>query len=321
MTGSVDGRGAAVALGPDDRTQPAGRGFALVLGDLLDELRRHEPAVLAGDDPDALHDYRVALRRARSLLAAGRAVYPAEELELLRALTASLAAATSPVRDLDVLLERLGELTSELPPGLEAGAERLGEELAARRSAAHAELVELIRSDAHQALLRRWQVMASVHRIGGSDPGPNALRPIGEVVDELLAGAYRRVEHHGDRLVASEDPADWHRLRKRLKRLRYLLAAFGTLYPEGSLDPLPRELVRLQDRFGALQDHVAHCRLVTGVGAELGGDAALAAGALAAVLHQQVRRDLRRCREQWPRFGRKKVRRAVERSVATSANA
>lgn len=316
MTGSADGgSGARVALGPDDRDQPAGRVFALVLSDLLATFRRHEPAVLAGDDVEALHDYRVALRRARSLLAAGKAVYPAEELELLRALTASLAATTSPVRDLDVLLERWDDLARSVPPFLEPGANDLLAELERRRAVAHGELVASIRSDAHRALVRRWQVMASVHRIGGGEPGPAALRPAGEVVDELLVRAYERSLEHGGRLVESDDPADWHRLRKRLKRLRYLLMAFDDLYVEGALDPLPKELAKLQDRFGDLQDDVAHCELVTSVGRELGGTAALAAGALAGELHRRVLEDLERCRDRWPRLGRKKVRRAVEGAV------
>jgi len=316
MTGSDDGRGAPVALGPGDREQPAGRVFALVLADLLAEVRRHEPAVLAGDDVEALHDYRVGLRRARSLLAAGRDVYPPEELELLRALTAELAAATSPVRDLDVLLQSYDELAEHVPPALGDGSERLRAELARRREDAHGELVAKIRSDAHQVLLRRWYVLGSVHRIGGSDPGPAALRPTGPIVDDLICRAYQRALRRGDRLIASDDPADWHRLRRRLKRLRYLVAAFAALYPEGSLDPLQKELRKLQDRFGALQDDVAGGELVTRVGAELGGDAALAAGAVAGELHRRTREDLRRCRDRWPRLGRKKVRRALEQALA-----
>ena len=63
-------------MGPEDRSQPAGRVFALVLDAQLVDLRRHEPAVRRDEDPIHLHDHRVALRRARSLVSAGRDVFP-----------------------------------------------------------------------------------------------------------------------------------------------------------------------------------------------------------------------------------------------------
>lgn len=305
-----------VELGPEDRHQPAGRVFALVLDTLLAEFRRHEPAVLAGDDADALHDYRVALRRTRSILKAGARVYPPEELELLAALTTGLAAATSPVRDLDVLLDALDGYAEPLAEELHDGVDLLRTELGRRRATAHAELVARIRGDSHPVLVRRWQVMASVHRLGGSEPGPDALRPTGEVTDELIAGAYRRVVDKGGKRLASDDRARWHDVRKRLKRLRYLVAAFAPLYPEGAFEPMLDELSTLQDRFGALQDHVVHADLLESVGTDLGGRAALAAGALSDVLHHRVRKDLRKCRKRFDRLESKPVRRAMRRTLA-----
>lgn len=315
MTGPGDGRAPAVVLGPEDRSQPAGRVFALALEGLLEDFRRHEPAVVEGRDADALHDYRVALRRTRSVLAAGKRVYPAEELELLRALTAGLAAVTSPVRDLDVLLGEFDEYASALSRHCEQGLALLREELQRTRAAAHGELVASIEGDTHPVLLRRWQVMASVHRIGGGEPGPDALRPAGEVVDELIGHAFDRSVRRGGRLLASEDPADWHELRKRLKRLRYLMASFGGLYPEGAFDPMPEQLSKLQDRFGALQDHVAQSATIEASGLRLGGRAALAAGAMSAELHRRIERDLRRCRKSWTAMESKDVRRSVRKAL------
>ena len=316
MTGVSEGRGRTVELQPEDGDQPAGRIFALVLDDLLEELRRHEPAVRAGDDPDALHDYRVALRRARSILRAGARVYPPEELELLRALSAELADATSPVRDLDVLLGSFDRYTRDVACELEGGVEQLRSELQSLRGRARAHLLEVLDSDQHPVLLRRWQVMGSVHRLGGSDPGPDALRPAREVSGELVLQAYERLVRGSRRRLDSADPSDWHKVRKRAKRLRYLVTAFAPVHPPGAFDELTDLLPTVQDRFGKLQDHVEHARLLEDAGLRLGGRAALAAGAVCDGLHHAAHRDLEGSRKKMAKLRTKRVRRAVERAVA-----
>ena len=53
---------AAWELGPGDRDQLAGRVFAVVLEEQLAEFMSHEDGVRRGDEPEALHDYRIALR-------------------------------------------------------------------------------------------------------------------------------------------------------------------------------------------------------------------------------------------------------------------
>lgn len=315
MTGVSEGRGRTVELEPEDGDQPAGRIFALVLDELLEELRRHEPAVRAGDDPDALHDYRVALRRARSILRAGERVYPPEELELLRALSAELSDATSPVRDLDVLLESFERYAGDVAHELDSGVEQLRAELESMRSGARSRLLAFLDGDEHPVLLRRWQVMASVHRLGGSDPGPDALRPAGEVSGELILHAYERLVRGSRRRLESPDPADWHKVRKRAKRLRYLVTAFAPVHPPGAYDELTDLLPKVQDRFGRLQDHVEHARLLEDAGLRLGGRAALAAGAICDGLHHAAHRDLVASRKKMAKLRTKQVRRSVERAA------
>ena len=315
MTAQSEGGSRTVDLEPADGAQPAGRVFALVLDELLEELRRHEPAVLAGDDPDALHDYRVALRKGRSIMRAGARVYPPEELELLRALSAELATATSPVRDLDVLLGSFDDYSKGVSCELEDGVEQLRGELRTLRSRAREHLLEVLAGDQHPVLLRRWQVMASVHRLGGSEPGPDALRPARDVSGELIAEAYSRLVRGSRRRLDSEDPADWHKVRKRAKRLRYLVTAFAPVHPPGTFDELSDRLPKLQDRFGRLQDHVEHARLLEDAGLRLGGRAALAAGAVSDDLHHAAHRDLEGSRKQMAKLRGAKVRRSVERAL------
>jgi CHAD domain-containing protein len=299
-------------LGPDDRAQPAGRVLPLVLEGYLLSFREHEHGVRADEDPEELHDFRVALRRSRSLLATGSQVFPAEELQLLKALAAWMAAVTSPVRDLDVLLGDLPSVTARLSDELADGLEPLTAALGRRRRTDFDMLIGALDSDRYGVLLRRWQLMSTVFRVGGGDPGPDASRPAGEVVDTLIMRSFRRARKRGRSAMATDDRAEWHELRKALKRFRYLVAAFAPMYPAGSFGSVQKRLADLQETLGRLQDHHVQASLLEEVGAASGGRAALAAGALADALHRDAEVAHAHCREAWAAFDRPKVRRRLD---------
>ncbi len=302
-------------LGPEDRDQLAGRVFAVVLEEQLTEFLAHEAGVRRGDDPDELHDYRIALRRARSLLAAGGEVYPAEELELLEALAARFAAATSTLRDLDVLIEDFDDRVEAIAPALRDGTMDLLAELRANRALRHKALVAEIDGDLHAALLRRWQTMATVYRLGGSEPGPDAMRRSGQVVDDTIRHSVRLLRKAGKKARGSGDPARWHKVRKRLKRVRYLIAVFGPLYEPGTFDDSLRRMRKLQNRLGALQDSVAQPLLIAEAGAAAGGRAGLTAGAMCQVAHELAADAVDRCEDAWESFDRPRTWKRIERSL------
>jgi len=96
------------------------------------ELLAHDPGTRLGKDPEELHQARVATRRLRAVLRAARPLLDPAWTESLRAELSGLGGALGPVRDLDVLLERLrGEIEQlEGPERRAAGRflELLGEE-------------------------------------------------------------------------------------------------------------------------------------------------------------------------------------------------
>ncbi|MHB1137583.1 MAG: CHAD domain-containing protein, partial [Microthrixaceae bacterium] len=296
-------------MAPEDRTQPAGRVFALVLDAQLADLRRHEPAVLGDHDPVHLHDLRVALRRARSLVSAGRGVFPDGACRALAADMRDLSRITSQVRDLDVLIEAVAGGSSTISEELAEGTELLLAALRLRRRTVFVAMEHHLGSEQQQRMVRTWQHLGSVYRVGGEAPGPDSLRATGRVVDAALEASFRRVRSAGRRAQATGELEDWHEVRKRLKRLRYLVVAFAPLYPEGSLDPAVRSLRKLQNVLGRLQDHATDIELVESVGIAVGGRAALTAGALSDQLHRATAEDLLRCPGAWDRFDERSVRR------------
>jgi hypothetical protein len=90
---------------------------------------------------------------------------------------------------------------------------------------------------------------------------PAARQPAALVVPALVDERHHKVVRASRRAQRTGEPADFHRLRIRAKRLRYSLEFTSDLYGPRT-DRFTKRLARLQDRLGLLQDaEVATSRL------------------------------------------------------------
>jgi CHAD domain-containing protein len=87
-----------------------------VLAERLDALVKHEAGTRAGDDPEELHDMRVASRRLRAAVEAFAGCYSGTAFKRIARQTKDLTGALGAVRDRDVLLERLETYAATVPP-------------------------------------------------------------------------------------------------------------------------------------------------------------------------------------------------------------
>lgn len=309
---ALSGQGVRWSLGVEDRQQPAARVLALLLADNLQQFRSFESGVLSDLDTEQLHDYRVSLRRARSLLSSGRSVFPGAQRKELLVQLAEFGRVTSRVRDLDVLLEELPRLCRAVGVVVDDGqqsfeSQELRAALLRNRSGAFADLAGRIdpaggEAAKYQAMLRLWQVVGSVHRIGGDDPGKDALRPSVVVAQATILRQFGKVRSAGRAARKSNEVSDWHRLRKRAKALRYGLAAYAPLLSEPAVSELVTRLRKLQNVLGRQQDHAVQIELVGLAGVDAGGRTALLAGAISEHLRREALKDLQNCSAAWSRF-------------------
>ena len=259
----------------------------------LRALLAHDPGTRVGEDPEELHQMRVAVRRMRAMLKAARPLLDRDWADELRAELGWLGRALGPVRDADVLIERLrGRATAFGDTGREA-VETLIKALVADRETARAEMLTVLNSRRYTALLR--QLAAAV-----SQPLPTATGRAGATpLVELVHAEYRRLSKAVR--AAGDDPSDevLHSLRIHGKRLRYTgeLAATSGRKP---VRKLVESTVALQDVLGEHQDAcVAQHRvmlLLDGLGDVVDVGVAFAAGRLV------EREELSRLetRETWP---------------------
>jgi CHAD domain-containing protein len=200
-------------------------------------------------DPEAVHDFRVALRRLRTALRPARRLHGKRHLRAVEEELGRFARATGALRDEEVLRETLGAL--DLPPPA--------------RAALDAWLVQRLRQE--RARRRRAGAL-----IAGADRHPGVGPPLGTALAALERRlGRRRSEEHPARALAESalaeataavaarlharptDAAAMHALRIRYKRLRYTAELFKPLLGEAT-SLLAREAARMQKRLGELHD-------------------------------------------------------------------
>jgi CHAD domain-containing protein len=203
------------------------------------------------EKPEAVHQMRVAGRRIRVALRIAGPVL-GEEGERVRAEVAWLGGLLGPVRDLDVLCDRLASEAADLPEPDRAGFVQVLSALHAARAARGAQVVTALGGRRYRALLR---ALANLTRpTADSEPG----EPINPA--ELVRRPVRKIRREVTLLGRNPADADLHELRIHGKRIRYA-AEFGAELAgrraAAKLHTLARAAKQFQDVLGAHQDTVA----------------------------------------------------------------
>jgi CHAD domain-containing protein len=253
-----------------------------VLRRLLEVMAANLEGTIADVDSEFLHDFRVAVRRSRSVQRELRAVFPPSELARFRAEFRWLQQVTGDSRDMDVYMLEFEDYRSMVPEDIRADLDPLLGVLRNRRLVARREMVRALRSDRAEALRSEWASFLSRLEALPEDDRPAAPEPIGELAGDRISKVYRRMVKMGGAIDDSSPPEDYHDLRKKGKELRYLLELFGApLYSSEVVKPMIKALKSLQDVLGRHQDRevqVATLRsLRDEVSALPGGAAALMA--------------------------------------------
>ncbi|HYH88090.1 MAG TPA: CHAD domain-containing protein [Solirubrobacteraceae bacterium] len=293
---AVGGRPEGVSSKPGVTLAPGTRADAAAATVLV---RLHEIAVsnvqgtLDDLDTEFLHDLRVSIRRARSVLRELKHVHDPGERTHLRDELKWAQALTGPVRDLDVQLLEWDQLVAPLPPERAAELEPLRTLLTRRRARELARLRRGLRGARFTNALAAWHVLATAAPVE-TEERPNAALPIEAVAGERIRKVYRRIVRDGRRIDDGSPPEALHDLRKRGKELRYLLELFGSPFPRKVVKPMVSTLKDLQEVLGRFQDRAVQTELLREVREELaaepGGPAALLAlgPALDALLADQA---------------------------------
>jgi CHAD domain-containing protein len=218
----------------------------------LDRMQSAELGILENRDTEALHDYRVALRRSRTLLGQMKGVFPAREARRCLDRLGRLGELTGPLRDCHVMLADLPLYHSMLPESLRPALAPLQAYLEREAACAHRILADRLRRQDYRRAFESWRRF--LERPAPKRPSaPNARASAGEVCGRRIWKLYRRMLREGVVLGPDSPQEAFHVLRKRGKKLRYLLEFSASLRPDGKLRDLIAQLKKLQDIYGLLR--------------------------------------------------------------------
>ena len=204
-------------------------------------------AVLETDDPEGAHQLRVGLRRLRSVLRAFRPLLDTPAARELAQYARDVGQSVGELRNVDVLIENIYAPVAGLRRG-QPGFPVLREALVAHRSAKRAEARAALRGE-------QWSKLQLYLALWPQTVHGNAKleTPVRDFADSALARSWKKAAKQGSSLAALA-PEERHEMRKALKALRYMAEFFDSLYPARKVGPFVKELKRLQDVFGYMND-------------------------------------------------------------------
>ncbi|CAA9436432.1 MAG: Adenylate cyclase [uncultured Rubrobacteraceae bacterium] len=270
-------------LGPDDveASMSVGEVAFAILRKQFAAMREHEPGTRLGEDPEELHDMRVATRRMRAALKLfsgallKQAGFYRDELKWV-------AGSLGEVRDLDVQIEHLEALSPEQEEDSGTFGEVV-EALKKRRAEARERMLEALDSDRYERFVSSFAGMLRRDPEGEERGEGLANEPITAVAPDLVSRRYKKWRKSGKHLSEESPAEDYHELRKEGKRLRYALEFLTDVYGEKPTMGLVKPLKELQDGLGRHQDWIVAAELLENVATDarrLSPRTAFAMGAL-----------------------------------------
>ena len=226
---------------------------------LLEVMVGNKTGVQADLDSEFLHDFRVAVRRTRSLLGQIRQVFSEDAVTHFSSEFSWLGKLTGPPRDLDVLILTIRERHRETPF---EGLEGLATHLEHIRREEHERLVEALNGDRFKRLTSEWQAFLK-QPISLQPSASNARRRLADVVFERAWRLSRKISHHAASLDGATAAEAVHDLRVQAKKLRYLVDVAPGSGDDGDVKRVLVALKALQRVLGDFNDaHVQEQRLI-----------------------------------------------------------
>jgi CHAD domain-containing protein len=270
-----------VVVPPLDDQPAAAAVVRHALSTSVQQLLLQLPVVRIGDDPEGVHQARVALRRLRSDLKTFRPLLDRAWANDLRSRAKWLADRLGDVRDDDVHLEMLDHAGAS-----GAVVDVIREERTGHRSA----LLEALDEPQTRALLQALVAAAN-------DPvlTVSADEDAAEVLTPLVRKRWRRLRKAVRSLPDTPATTELHAVRILAKRCRYAAMASAPAIPDAVV--FAKRLGKLQDALGAIHDNDLLAERLAELARGLDPHEAFAAGEVAG----RLRADAAAARAEWPR--------------------
>ena len=216
--------------------------------------RRNEQGICDDIDTEFLHDYRISIRKIRSILSLFKEVFD-DALTLQWKLQFSgIMQKTNQLRDLDVYLIAKDKYLKLVPLPMQEGLFHLFGEFEQLRRQEYKKIKQHLQGDSYGQLVDQLTHQFS-REFESSELGSYADRPAGEYASALIWRRYRKVSKMASKIEVDTPDEEVHQVRIQFKKLRYLMEFFAPLYEAAKMEQLLKSLRRLQNNLGRFNDY------------------------------------------------------------------
>lgn len=222
----------------------------------LEHFQRNEAGLLGSEDPEFIHQARVALRRLRSAIKLFIPILPKDFVHTYGRTWQTLACALGDARNWDVFLaETLPPMAAAFPDHKDI--KRLRQAALGLAGNARKSVIGLLAVGEYPRLLLEFT--AAIYALDDTLP-----IPLSDFAHQQMAKYAKKARklaiRHGELC-----PAQRHKMRITFKKLRYALEFLAPLLPRRGQKPYLEALARLQEELGLINDHVTAETLIAQV--------------------------------------------------------
>ncbi len=221
----------------------ASKGIGTLLLYLQSAATKNLDGMINDLDPEFTHDFRVSIRRARSIIAASSSLLDVQKAKELRSSLGQLANFAGQVRDLDVSIENIATIPELNNDSTKVALQRLRDE-------ARDELLKQHNQGHITEVLGQWHRFATEAFLSQIPKEAS----ISQAARSQLLEARSSMLKVSNKKRIETDHESLHDLRKKAKALRYLLEGYSSLLDPIKTSTAVSDLKGLQDYLGKLQD-------------------------------------------------------------------
>ncbi len=224
-----------------------------IFSKLLDTIKQNEEGIRKNIDTEFLHDFRVAVRRTRSLFSQVRSTFPVDVTNKAKRDFSTLGKMTNKLRDLDVYILKRQQYIQMLPGNLRSGIEPIFNRLEIERKEEQKKLALYLNSQLYKNIITSWNNFLENQNLKHVRTS-NSDIPIIVTAKNFILKKFKKIIKTGKLINDKTPDPEIHSLRIECKKLRYLLEFFSSLFPNKETTLMINYLKKLQDTLGDFND-------------------------------------------------------------------
>ncbi len=224
-----------------------------ILQDLTDILLDNELGIIRDVDTEFLHDFRVAVRRMRTLLSECKNALDRDHIQKYRKTFSDIQTRTGTLRDMDVYLLEKELIAVKLPANLQEHLQPFFEYLQEKRHKEWRKFVTYLKGKSYLNFITSWRRFLE-EELAETPPSLASQEQVKKFANRHIRKRYKNIRTWGLEIRKNSPDEKYHALRKECKKLRYLLEFFKHLYPEKKIRQYINHLKKIQDKLGLFND-------------------------------------------------------------------